>query len=205
MNKKLISTLAGAVILGGVFGANAVADQFKTVGIQDGNTEVAERSTDDDRTETVQSTPSGSQAEETLLSLEEAKEKALAQFEGVVESIELERENGRMVYDIDIDNGSEDVDLDMDAVTGEVLRSKTDWDDDDDDDRDDVRPADNLLTQQEALDIATAEFNGKLEEIELDDDDDRMIYEIELKNGDREAEFDIDAVTGEILDMKLDD
>ncbi len=205
MNKKLISTLAGAVILGGVFGANAVADQFKTVGIQDGNTEVAERSTDDDRTETVQSTPSGSQAEETLLSLEEAKEKALAQFEGVVESIELERENGRMVYDIDIDNGSEDVDLDMDAVTGEVLRSKTDWDDDDDDDRDDVRPADNLLTKQEALDIATAEFNGKLEEIELDDDDGRVIYEIELKNGDREAEFDIDAVTGEILDMELDD
>lgn len=202
MNKKLIGTLAGVVILGGVFGANAVADQFKTVGIPEENFEVAERTTDDDRTETAQSNPAGSQSEETLLSLEEAKEKALTAFGGVVESIELERENGKMVYDIDIDNGREDVDLDMDAVTGEVLRSKTDWDDDD---RNVYRNSDDLLTQQEALDIATAEFNGKLKEIELDDDNGRMIYEIELKNGDQEAEFDIDAETGDILEMELDD
>ncbi|WP_404408498.1 PepSY domain-containing protein [Jeotgalibacillus malaysiensis] len=199
MNRKLIGTIAGTVILGGAFGANAVADQFKTVGIQDQfeRTEVTEG------TKTVQTNPEDRQSEEKLLSLEEAKEKALAAFEGVVESIELERETGRMVYDIDIDNGPEEVDLDMDAVTGEILRSKTDWDDDDD--RNAYANTGDLLSKQEALDIATAEFNGKLEEIELDDDDGRMIYEIELKNGDREAEFDIDAVTGDILDMELDD
>ncbi|MDZ5713115.1 PepSY domain-containing protein [Jeotgalibacillus haloalkalitolerans] len=195
MNRKLIGgTIAGAVILGGAFGADALADQFKTVGIQD----------QAERTENAQAnSPVQQNQDENLLTLEEAKEKALSEFEGVVESIELERQNGRMVYDIDIDNGPEDVDLDMDAVTGEVLRSKTDWDDDDDRDSD-VNSKD-LLSKQEALDIATAEFTGKPEEIELDDDDGKMIYEIELKNGEQEAEFDIDAVTGDILNMEFDD
>lgn len=58
-----------------------------------------------------------------------------------------------------------------------------------------------------ARSIALAEFSGTIEGIELDDDDDRLIYEIEIEDGENEAEIEIDAYTGEILfmDLEIDD
>ncbi|TFD94411.1 PepSY domain-containing protein [Jeotgalibacillus sp. R-1-5s-1] len=213
MNKKvIIGTVASAVILGGALGAGAMTDQFRTVGIV--NPEPAEQS--------------------DLISVDEAKEKALAEYEGVVESVELEKQFRGYIYEIDIDNGEIDYDLDMDASTGEILKAKEERDDDgDDDDRDDDNSQNNqtnntsgddngtasatasngtsaeeYITQEEAVSIAMAEVSGTLESVEFDDDDGRMIYEIEINTGngdDDDAEFEIDAVTGEILEMDLED
>jgi uncharacterized membrane protein YkoI len=60
------------------------------------------------------------------------------------------------------------------------------------------------ISTEEAKKIALAEFNGTIKELELDEDDDRLIYEIEIKSENGEAEMDIDAYTGEILSISID-
>lgn len=62
-----------------------------------------------------------------------------------------------------------------------------------------------IISRQQAINIALSKFSGKVEDVELDDDDGRLIYEIEIENGDKEAEFEIDAITGKILSIEYDD
>lgn len=60
------------------------------------------------------------------------------------------------------------------------------------------------ISYDEAKKIALAEFDGIIEELDLDEDDGRYIYEIEIKNSTGEAEMDIDAYTGEIISISID-
>lgn len=41
-------------------------------------------------------------------------------------------------------------------------------------------------------------------DIELDEDDNRLIYEIEIRNGKMEYDFEIDAKTGDIIKYEED-
>ena len=58
---------------------------------------------------------------------------------------------------------------------------------------------------EEAKEIALTEFQGKVTEIELDKDDGRLMYEVELKNETHEAEIEIDAKTGEIIEVEVEE
>lgn len=62
-----------------------------------------------------------------------------------------------------------------------------------------------LIDINEASKIALREFAGTITEVELDEDDGRLIYEIEIEAGDQEAEIEIDAHTGEVLVIEIDD
>mgnify|MGYP001631741460 CR=1 FL=1 len=45
---------------------------------------------------------------------------------------------------------------------------------------------------------------GKVVELELDEDDGRLIYEGEIETAAVEAEFEIDAITGEVIKWKTE-
>lgn len=77
--------------------------------------------------------------------------------------------------------------------------------DDDDFGKDTSASEKNYLPTQKAIERAEKEVNGKVIEINLDEDDNRMIYEIELKTSKGEAELELDAVTGKVLDVEYDD
>lgn len=66
-----------------------------------------------------------------IISKSKAKEAALKQVNGVVEEIDLERERGKLVYEIEIERSGKDDDATViiDAKTGETLAV---YDDDDD-------------------------------------------------------------------------
>ncbi|MGS2777673.1 PepSY domain-containing protein [Robertmurraya sp. GLU-23] len=57
------------------------------------------------------------------------------------------------------------------------------------------------ISQDEAIAIALKESPGTVTKAELDDDNE---YEIELRDGDKEIDFEIDAMTGEIREMDTD-
>jgi uncharacterized membrane protein YkoI len=60
------------------------------------------------------------------------------------------------------------------------------------------------IDSEEARRIALNEFDGTVTDLELDEDDGRLIYEIEIERGDEEAEIEIDAYTGEVIVISID-
>ena len=58
-----------------------------------------------------------------------------------------------------------------------------------------------VITVEEAIAIAMKQAKGTVTDVELDDDDGRVHYEIEIEDGTYEYEFEIDAITGEILEF----
>jgi uncharacterized membrane protein YkoI len=57
------------------------------------------------------------------------------------------------------------------------------------------------ITKEEAISIALKESPGTVTKVEIDDDNE---YEIEILDGDKEIDFEINAMTGEIREMDTD-
>ncbi|GAA0610576.1 hypothetical protein GCM10009001_29830 [Virgibacillus siamensis] len=70
--------------------------------------------------------------------------------------------------------------------------------------KDDEPSKEPRVSAAKAQKIALKEVSGTVISSELDEDDDRLIYEIEVQSDKKEAEFDIDAYTGEIIVMSID-
>jgi uncharacterized membrane protein YkoI len=142
--------------------------------------------------------------EKTILSTDEVKKIAVQEVAGVVEEIELENESGRLVYEVDIENDDVDYDLHIDAYSGEIYAI-------DRNDDDYVTPSNsgqnhkNIISQADAIAITEKAVNGKVVEIEKDEDDGLIKYEVELKTDRGEAEVEIDASSGKVLDVEWDD
>ncbi|WP_394583067.1 PepSY domain-containing protein [Cytobacillus firmus] len=183
MNKQFaVISLAGALLLGGAIAAGAADTNEKG------------------------STGSKTEAEQDLITVEEAKKIALSEAEGRVESIELERVKGKQYYEIDIVNGEKDFDIKINALDGKVISINKERDDDDDNDQSEKEiNGEKIISEQKAIEIAEKEVNGMMKEIEIDEDDGQILYEVELQTNKGEADVDIDAETGKVLKVELDD
>lgn len=61
------------------------------------------------------------------IGIEEARKKALElSTNGRIKSIELEKENGKLIYEIEIAEGYSERDVHIDAITGAVLKNLLD-------------------------------------------------------------------------------
>ena len=141
----------------------------------------------------------------SLIGKDRAKEIALAKAPGaVLVEIELDEDDGVWKYEGELRKGYQEYEFEIDATTGSVLKWKEDTDDD--------MPASStaasnsaVIGQEKAKQIALAKVPGAtLVNIELDTDDGKKVYEGELRKGNIEYEFEIDAATGSILKWKED-
>lgn len=196
MKKKLFTT-AGVIAIASVIGlsvyasdADTVDPLFKEVTENKSTEVVAEEKTSDNVTKVEK------------LTNEEARELALKEYPGFVTQFELDYDNGRFVYEMDIKDDNVEYELEMDAETGEVIKLEEERDDDRKYTA--IKEA-NLITMEEAETIALEEFQGIIKETELDRDDNRWVYEIKVKQENLEAEFEIDATTGKIIELEIDD
>lgn len=62
-----------------------------------------------------------------------------------------------------------------------------------------------VLSVEEVSKIALQQFSGEIDEIELDEENGRLIYEIEIERGEQEAEIEIDAYTGEVIVIEIEE
>lgn len=186
MNKIGMITLGAAIILGGSIGFGAINHGFAQ----------------ENPSKTVES-----KASHELIGIEKAKAVALEQVDGIVESIELEKYNGQTYYEVDIDKGNKDFDIDVDAYTAKIIKIDESRDDDDDDDYEVHASAatGSLISEKEAIAIAKKNITGEVVEIELDEDDGRYEYEMELKTSNGEADITIDANSGKVVELENDD
>lgn len=171
----VIPALAGAVVLGGV-----------TMAANASNTEKSDAPVSED-----------------ILSIEQAESKAIETVGGKVTKVEFDRERSGDIYEVEVISDGVEYDLDIDAKTGEVLRTEIDDDDDSYNTNQKATASDEkLLTIDEVVAIALKKAKGTVTDVELDDDDGRMHYDIEIEDGKYEYDFEIDAVTGEVLDFE---
>ncbi|WP_042357099.1 PepSY domain-containing protein [Bacillus rubiinfantis] len=190
--KILIGAIAAAVLFGGAAVAGTVAAKNNQL----------------DDSVTLQENG------KNLLSPEEIKAIVLKEYKGIIDDIELERSFNKVYYEVEVDNGSEDVNLRLDAYTGKMVSVNKHQDFDVDDD---VTVVDLNTTKKQASSsnqqalpveevkaIAEKEVGGKVSEMDLDDEAGRLVYEIELQTKTGETDVEIDAQTGKILILEQD-
>jgi len=134
---RLGAAVAGLGLAVALTACGAAADEVETISAPGGGADA------DDRTPTVSTSTTdgdGAVAVPEGVTAERAQEIALGVVPGRVTEIELDDEDGRTVWEIDVagEDGWE-YDIDVDATTGEVVKQERDddLDDDSDDDSDD--------------------------------------------------------------------
>ena len=135
--------------------------------------------------------------------------------------VELDHDDNRMRYEIVLVAGSREYEYELDAQDGAVLS----WDyeelenddlpeqdtgdadeDDDSDDRPETAPGGSVLSPEAARASALQHAglsSASFTKTKLDQDDGRSVYEIEFHTEDCEYEYQIDAITGAVLDYEM--
>ena len=130
----------------------------------------------------------------------------------------LDWDDGRMQYEVEFYSGNTEYDYDIDAVTGAILSSDRELENFQIWNNGTSRPSGNTsgntgsassgnyITAERAQQIALAETpsGSTVVKCQFDWDDGRAQYEIEIRNGWTEYEFEIDAVTGTIIGRDID-
>lgn len=153
---------------------------------------------------------------DSYIGAERAKEIALKDAGAAADArflrASLDWEDGKAVYDVEFCAGKSEYDYEIDAVTGAILEKDRDVDDFDWDRHDDYHiygdsdkaPA-GLIPADKAREIALGKLpGGTVVKCELDYDDGRWEYELELRSGYTEYDCEIDAQTGAILKWEKD-
>ncbi|KKK36489.1 hypothetical protein WQ57_18905 [Mesobacillus campisalis] len=179
--KVLIGALGATLVFGGTFAVSAAKKD-------DGN-----------------EVDNGVKNGKTILSTNEVETIALQEVNGVIEEIELEKEADKVIYEVEIEENDIDYHLNIDAYTGQIYSVDRDEDDDDDNRQNGGQDQQDIISQTDAIVIAEKAVNGKMTEIKIDEDDGFIKYEVELKTARGEAEVEIDAATGKVLDVEYDD
>lgn len=116
-----------------------------------------------------------------------------------IDQIDFDEDDGNYEYNVQGWNQENEYDLDINADTGEIQERDTESDNDDDD-QEDTLELENILTPQEAMDIAVQEAGSEIvEEWSLDTDNGLTVYEVNLENAD-DDDITIDAATGDVVD-----
>ncbi|GKV65181.1 MULTISPECIES: PepSY domain-containing protein [unclassified Sporosarcina] len=178
------------------------------------------------------SSPSAEPVEEPVLSHEEVSGIAQQHASGEVTEVELDREQGRVVYDIELSDSTIQTDMEVDAQTGDVLKIEKEAAEVEPEkgirqpasfdqpaelaastnhtltvvSSSDEQPARSLLTKKEAIEIARQHAVGKLTDVDIEKEkeDGKIFYEIELEDEFFEYEILMDAETGTIISFEQD-
>lgn len=153
--------------------------------------------TDEEPTQTTK----GIQDVDFEVSLDDAVQRFMDTFpeaEGI-DKVQFDVDDGRFEYELDGFNAGYEFELTIDAETGDILEQSTD----DDDDHEVAIDFGNIISPQEAMSFALeAAGSGYVKEWELETDDGRTYYEIDIEGADNNVDsVDIDAVSGDILEI----
>ena len=142
------------------------------------------------------------------ISMEVARATALNRVNGTVVEEDLEKENGRLQYAFDIrDNDGKIWDVEIDAMSGAVLKADDEEDDDDDDEI--ISPEEKKsvsVTMTAARATALHRVPGTVIDEELEKENGKLQYAFDIRDRNGKVwDVEIDAITGEVLKAKPDD
>ncbi|WP_059102851.1 PepSY domain-containing protein [Shouchella shacheensis] len=133
--------------------------------------------------------------EEEPITEKEAEQIATEEQAGAVQSSELDEEKQR--YTVIVENEGKAYSIEIDSVAGTVGDTKEITN------SDDSSPA-TQLSPDEATEIALSTFNGIVTDIDLDEEDGVLLYEVDIETDSEEAEILVNAFTGEVISIAVE-
>lgn len=134
----------------------------------------------------------------------------------IIKSIEFDEDNGKYYYDVQVEMPTEELDLNLDAASGEILETEKDQSDDFDKYRLAIEKIISLEEAHESIIKYHGDAQAFIYKIELDlqeidddmdekDDDDYSTYEGKLRSNGQEYAFKMNAETSEVLELEPED
>lgn len=178
--KVITTVLASAVLVGGL-GASAYA--------------MTDQSKSNDKKQTT--------------TIEEAKAKDIALQKtdgGDITNIQLAIDDGVKQYEVDITKGNKEYDVDIDSSSGKIIEFDEEQKDDEDEKEEELQNISPAISLDQAIKTALKSAKGTVNETDLDQENNRLVYEIEIDTADkREATVSIDAKNGDVISVEIDD
>lgn len=160
------------------------------------NTETTDATLTTNDTGIVDDTNTNAETEGTL-TLQDAVDIYMREYPPAqIQTVDFDEDSGKWTYEITGVSEEREYEVEIDAVSGEILRV-----DEDNVDDDAYIAFDAIITPEEAIEIATTALAEEvvMEGWELDVDDNRTKYDIEFQGNDRDVT--VDAETGEVLEI----
>ncbi|OMP68340.1 PepSY domain-containing protein [Domibacillus epiphyticus] len=200
MKKKfLVPALAVTVLGGGIAGSVLNISAFAT-----GNAQ----------TEVSQKEEQKQLEKEVKVTKQEGIDIALKEVNGEASHIELENEDGVVIYSVEItDDQGQKHEVAVDANTGKVLKVEADGEeseneDGEENDKEEQKRLEKeaILTKEESIVIALKQVPGKVKDAALEDEDGIVVFAVDvIDEKGHEQEIVVDAKSGEVLKVEADD
>lgn len=119
-----------------------------------------------------------------------------------IKEIELKNKKNKYIYEVEGFDSEKEYKVKIDASNGKILKAKSE--NLDADDKEEALDLNGLISRSEATKIAQSKASGKAVKWSLEMDDRQPVWEVELKDGNKETEAKIDAKSQKILKTKTD-
>ena len=121
--------------------------------------------------------------------------------------VNLDRDDGRMVYDVDFYSGNAEYDYEIDAATGDIVGYDSEIENFDIQAQ--IQQAGDVISLDQAKEAALKAAgldaaNVRWIKEEFDRDDGRSVYELECVSGETEYDFEINAADGTVMEQDRD-
>ncbi len=173
----------------------------------DQNTDDNQDSDDNQNSDDDQS--SGKATENTVkwddvkVSPEDAVKAAQKESKGELKDLSFEKETGEWSYKVELVDGTNENKVLINADDKSVTNVEKEQEDSDDNDQ--TFKLSDVAKFEDALKVAQDKAKGDIKEWSLSEDNGKLVYSIELKEGNKEStEFTIDAKSKEILEQETD-
>lgn len=137
------------------------------------------------------------------LSWLDALDAAAERFDGEPVSLSLEWQRTAFAYGVELVSDTESYEVVINADTGEVMHEETEPESAADvaEKRRGIIKSGELIEPAKAMEAAVAAVAGSVSEWEIDDEDGRMSYEVQILTDPGDTDVRVDAVSGEIIEI----
>lgn len=209
MKYKMISLLLSAGIVLAACGNSDDDNNDKKDNQNDEKTEqtTKENSNDDQNTDDDQSSDKATENtvkwDDVKVSPEDAVKAAQKESKGELKDLSFEKETGDWSYKVELVDGTNENKVLINADDKSVTNVEKEQEDSDDNNQ--TFKLSDVAKFEDALKVAQDKAKGDIKEWSLSEDNGKLVYSIELKEGNKEStEFTIDAKSKEILEQETD-
>ncbi|WP_204254776.1 PepSY domain-containing protein [Mammaliicoccus sciuri] len=209
MKYKMLSLLLSAGIVLAACGNSDDDNNDKKDNQNDEKTEqtTKENSNDDQNTDDDQSSDKATENtvkwDDVKVSPEDAVKAAQKESKGELKNLSFEKETGDWSYKVELVDGTNENKVLINADDKSVTNVEKEQEDSDDNDQ--TFKLSDVAKFEDALKVAQDKAKGDIKEWSLSEDNGKLVYSIELKEGNKEStEFTIDAKSKEILEQETD-